>query len=301
MSNLTDFFPAPVAPSPWGPAGDPDYLVSLWLFGGGAGKSLIPNTTGGAGGGWFFSNNQTAIYAGVPVPVTVGSGGASATPAGSPGTPSGLASPGSPSTFGCITAYGGGAPGTGGISGQPGGVGGTYIGFPTFINCNCPVKATQLERSGSSYNFTTKFGIHRGYWCQAGSVQTDQLVSFGLRFLVNDGTDPRYPIPSYTCVPGFYCLDVSLGTCYNSGTTFGSVGHTRCYYDSPYSSCVISCAAGTATGASCNVPSSSGIVWVVYPCAYPAATAPGAVNCTPCVKTGFRAYKYTSPGSFTLS
>jgi hypothetical protein len=110
-------------------------------------------------------------------------------------------------------------------------------------------------------------------------------------------------------VPGFYCLDISLGTRAILGTpsplyqsTFGTVGATRCYSDCFYPpNAIYPGAAGTATGGTCTCSAGSGTIWVVYPCAYPAATAPGAIDCTPCVKTGYRAYRFTSPGSFTLS
>ena len=152
MAKLTDFFPkASTSISEkreWGQAGKPDYIVDILAIGGGAGASYSDQHSlfgiiGGAGplagpasspsdfcqqdtgswtsygsGGGIFCGNNVAIYSGCTVTVTVGSGGASApTPNGLFGTPSAKGTPGGDTSFGCITAYGGGSNASGCISG----------------------------------------------------------------------------------------------------------------------------------------------------------------------------------------
>lgn len=343
MSLLTDFFPAGATGDPyWGPAGKPDYIVNVLAIGGGAGYSWIGPDVHASGGGGVFYGLNVAVYSGVSVPITVGAGGANGSLPGA-GTPTGKGTPGSPSTFGCITAYGGGAgatchPGspttnidpTNLVIGDPGGAGGEGTS-KTWNQCNCCTSQTWYA-AGLSYNFSNIFGFHRGVWGGAG-LNGINLGQTGGHMALNycydscnnnccSQNDPRFPPASFTqdcnIIPGFFCLDISgqnylRWACLNPSPFYPSkydfttgIGLSRCTYipiccQSGMQATQLPTTAGTGRSASGACAATPGSVWVVYPCSYPAATAPGATDCTPCVKLGYRAYKYTSPGSFTLS
>lgn len=394
MSKLTDFFPKAKG-SDYGVSGDPLYIVNLLMIGGGSGASIqcssFPSTpcsitayanystepanptnwrnrsTQGTGGGIFFGQN-VAVYPGVSIPITVGAAGANS-PNSIPvaGTPTGKGSPGSPSTFGCITAYGGGAPATVGtgwtscVSGDSGGIGGygwgrynspvSGGGFGGILNQYIDPAAPQTM--GVSYNFANMFGVHRGSYRQSFGCYICSYIGnpYCNPFANND---PKYVGlgTSYCSMSNYFCLNVNnvpvtatLGhapiyTVYPAlqmGTVVpvvpapvGTVampggisypgqgfGITKCHHANIYACCItpfvgytwggipsacsVQYCPNTGTGGDGGSNATGGAVWVVYPDAYPAASSfTGGVDCTPCVKTGFRAYRWFSPGSFTM-
>ena len=391
MSKLTDFFPKAKG-SDYGVSGDPPYFMDLLLIGGGSGASIqcfnIPfnspvgpcaclfsyanystepsqpylwgrRVTQGTGGGIYIGRN-VAVYSGVSIPITVGAAGANS-PNAIPvaGTPTGKGSPGSPTTFGCLTAYGGGAPATigpaawnccviadsGGIGGEGWGrspcqnIGsGSGFGFSWWHHHIAPQAA---HTRGISYNFANMFGVHRGSIRQNSGAF---ICSQGYAPYGNDPSsfDPKYPcLATCSCsMSNFYCLNVNnvsvlagaghspVGIAYTAlNNTFGydgyatllgtGVGITKCAhwsqkccgltpfagynYTSYPPSCAIQYCPNTGTGGDGGSNATGGAVWLVYPNAYPAASSfTGGVDCTPCVKTGYRAYRWFSPGSFTM-
>jgi len=361
MSNLTDFFPSTTRSELYGQAGDPPYLLTLLLIAGGSGASAqsIPSATmvappaclnpyisrsaiQGTGGG-IFHGNTVAAYPGCQISITIGSGGNAGSYA-SAGTPGGKGTPGSPSTFGCITAYGGGAPATicsctSKVRADDGGIGGGGGGRQQSLYIALPCTAGGDEfcfgLRGQSTNYCNQFGRHFGnYWMTREPL-------FG-KLCVTPYTAPLYstaPVPNAcNCgsVPSFYCLDIdgvpactpvpacwttnisspvsTNSLCYRTDVLLSHtrcIGMTCCTY--PIGPVFIACKlvprqsydfqglANAGWGGSMNHPATSGAAWVVYPNAYPAATTTGATDCTPKVLAGFRAYKFTSPGTFQLS
>lgn len=362
MSNLTDFFPSSTRSELYGQAGDPPYLLTLLLIAGGSGASAqsIPSATmvappacltpyqrrsaiQGTGGGIFFGNT-VAAYPGCQISITIGSGGNVGSYA-SAGSPGGKGTPGSPSTFGCITAYGGGAPATicgciGKVRADDGGIGGAGGGRQgcTFVSLPCQGGGEDycVGLRGQSINFCNQFGRHIGnYWMNMEPLFGKLTIN-----PYNASTyPPTAPVPNAcNCgsVPTFYCLDIDgqprctpVPSCWGPHTTTPAfsnhlyytsnvlLSHTRCigitqcqYNIAPtVSTCTIVSRtsydlqgfANAGWGGSINFPATSGAAWVVYPSNYPAATTTGATDCTPKVLAGFRAYKFTSPGTFQLS
>lgn len=367
MSNLTDFFPAgssfDVEKDYWGPSGKPDYLLTILAIGGGSGYSsqicgnacacFATNTpgcsceygVGGTGGGIFYGST-VAGYSGVSVPITIGAAGANGSPT-SCGLPGGKGGPGGPSTFGCITAYGGGAPATVGptavIPADPGGVGGWgyghYQDYPDnwWPGSHYGGRTRGMHAEGTSINFQNHLGTHIGHSWQGYAAMS--VFARSPNNCINAPYDPRYPgprpspCPSFQYMPNFYCLDLD-GRGYNCNdpllgqkgfdcwtqTRFDlRIAQTRCLNcrktptgcnpTSWAGQCapIYSLPAQPNTGMGGDIfnNATAGVIWIVYPTDYPAASiGPSptvSVDCTPCVQSGYRAYKFTSPGTFTLS
>ena len=104
------------------PTGVSSVQVLVVAGGAGGGGAAGHETGGGGGAGGFIYNATAPVTPGGSVPVNVGAGGSAQN--NTNGTPLNPASNGNPSSFGPITATGGGSGGGQYYNGQPGGSGG---------------------------------------------------------------------------------------------------------------------------------------------------------------------------------
>ena len=296
----------------------------------GTGSSDTNNAYSGAGGGGYFYG-RVCIEPGVSYPVVIGTGGSPGTPT-SCATESGLGNPGSPSKFGRYEALGGGggaticggspaATGTFGISGAPGGHGGSISRFQNSIPCgpcNPPQCGSYNDRMRFSVtganqrtpNLNGYCGAHGQRIESAGAGSPTQGCSyFGTRTCINPGAGLRVcpeffgvclasvpydlnPSPYLQCMSCAWVVTIRAGC-------------SRTIINGPNKPINWICNfANTGFGARtpcCN--GDSGVVLVAYPCALPAATSfPGGVDCSPVSipQNNMRTYKFTTSGSFTL-
>lgn len=311
MSKLSDFFPKGVSQG---------NRVNVVMIGGGGGAGYCG---GAAGGGYFYGS--VPVIPGVSYPVTIGTGGSPGNPA-SCATTAGLGNPGSPSKFGRYEALGGGGGSTFNgtlsgsaffIPGSPGGHGGSSCGRLS-IPCPCGaltpteylLNTGASQRSVSPDAYCGALGVVSKYCidtckCLFGCANLRRTCSatsicpefFGVCLASIPYTfSPAPTIPTLTTC----CLCTLYGAC--TRLVDWQNGCTPCPFAG--ANTAIGNCPNTGNGALCPACNGdSGVVLVAYPCVLPAATSfPGAVDCSPVSipQNGYRTYKFTSSGSFTL-
>ena len=319
MSNLSDFFPGA------GGGGDSGTDINLIMVGGGGGAG---NFNGSGAGGYFYGS--VPITPGVSYPVVIGTGGSPGDPA-SCYTPAGLGNPGSPSRFSRYEALGGGGgaticgscavPGTY-IPGSPGGTAGGITEaenscFGPVGQCISPINTTFYSSGAAQRTFSPNgycgalvgrdksncglTGINAFNCCLSGT----QL----LRRFTGTVVCPEFFGVCLASIPYQYSPAPAIPQLTNAlvvqSYRAGGCSRTTCCVCVPWLNANVICnCPNTGSGAfstSCN--GDSGVVLVAYPCTLPAATSfPGAVDCSPVSipQNGYRTYKFTSSGSFTL-
>lgn len=325
MSNLSDFFPQ-------GPASGVGIEATLIMVGGGGGSGKC---CGAGSGGYFYGT--IPVTPGVSYPVVIGSGGAPGTPT-SCATAAGLGNPGSPSKFGRYEALGGGGGATicgslnstsgTWIPGSPGGVAGGVsetlnICYGPVGQCICPI-CDYIYTVGSSQRVRNPHG-----YC--GALGDRTKVGCGTQWTSGfneciPGARSRRSVACCGCTPCTSVCPEFFGVCLASipyticpaptipgvispaiiqNIRAGGCNRTVCCVCAPYNTAtnILNCqnTGWGSYGPACN--GDSGVVLIAYPCVVPAATSfPGGVDCSPVSipQNGFRTYKFTSSGSFTL-
>jgi hypothetical protein len=324
MSLLTQFFPK-------SPVSRTDGNAQILLVGGGAGNGL--SCWGGGGGGTALICAN--IAKGTTYPVTVGAGGAAG--CCSPtcfGASGGKGSPGGVTRFGEYVALGGGAAGhlcinpiwssNGsctlcgsapimfvGVPSDNGGNGGTTVRFGAFdLNNSHSVLTTgQSQFSVDAISVNGGLQTHDdGYVCSPQSCSRFGSFLGAATFVSQPSpTCCVFKSPFYDLCVGNqpYSMTFASPACvFNAGCT--TIACSRYLYpNSPYSGTCLRIPPNANTGHASlgfQVAGDSGVAIIVYPCPRGAATSsPGAVDCTPVTgPLGFRSYKFTSSGSFTL-
>ena len=288
MSQLSQFFPS----------GGGGTAINLVMVGGGGGAGAA----GGAGGGGYFYG-RVCIQPGVSYPITIGAGGSPGCPT-SCATTAGLGNPGSPSKFGKFEALGGGGGATN-CSSYTFAIMGSAGGSAGGMNLSSPYDASKFSLSGSSQRSLSPNGYCGAYGSRIDTGYHTTLI--GTRTSTGTQVCPEFfgvclaSMPyTYSPAPTVCCLSANFICAMRAGCS-----RTYCC-SQPYYICCSDLynytnSAHGARSTSCN--GDSGVVLVAYPCALPAATAfPGATDCSPVSipQNGFRTYKFTTSGSFTL-
>lgn len=319
MSNLSDFFPGAAGGAGAGTN------ITVVMVGGGGGSG----TNRGAGAGGYFYG-RVPVTPGVSYPVVIGTGGSPGNPA-SCATTAGLGNPGSPSRFGRYEALGGGGGATlcGSVGSSfhiPGAPGGSAGGISEVENtcfgpvgqCICPVNTTFYSSGASQRTFSPN-----GY-CGSLTNRNKTLCTFSVYnfdCLLSGTKFARKCNPTATAIcPEFFgvCL-ASVPYTFSPAPTIPTLTNPYLVRNLRAGSCNRTILCGCPTWDNANVilncPNTgfgslcptcngdSGVVLVAYPCVLPAATSfPGAVDCSPVSipQNGYRTYKFTSSGSFTL-
>lgn len=325
MSNLTTFFPK-------ASTSRTDGNAQLLLVGGGAGNGLSCWGGGGGGAALICAN----IVKGTTYPVTIGAGGAAG--CCSPtcfGAPGGKGSPGGMTCFGEYVALGGGAAGhlcinpiwgsSGsctlcchaptmfvGVPSDNGGNGGTTVRFGEYIPSNQYAVFTTGQSEFAVDAISVNGGLQThddGYNRYGGGLRFGSFLGAATFVSQPSPTCCVFKSPFYDLCVGSqpYSMSFAAPACvFNASfTTIACSRYLGPCSCAPYSGTCGAIPPNANTGhASCRyqVAGDSGVAIIVYPCPRGAATSfPGAVDCTPVTgPLGFRSYKFTSSGSFTL-